>query len=181
MSDLTPPMRQFIDYFGEVGQRWGLDGSACRVHAFLYLVARASTAADIAIDLSIDEVEARRTLDYLAEWKMVDRAYDTYSVGSDPWRMLFAGIEERRRRELEPALATLRSCRAEAARGSATSASVRHRIGRVVDLVEDIASLDIVARRLSPTALRRAMTLSGRAAQFLERTLGAHGGGRHDR
>jgi hypothetical protein len=31
---------RFVDYFGELGPLWGLPSDACRVHAYLYLVAR---------------------------------------------------------------------------------------------------------------------------------------------
>jgi DNA-binding transcriptional regulator GbsR (MarR family) len=181
MSDAQPtlPMRKFVDYFGELGGRWGLDPDACRVHAWLYLLARPSAEGDIATALALDAPAVGRAVAYLAEWQMATRAGDAlWSVGSDPWQMLFAGLEARRQRELEPALATLRECRALAARDSTTT-SVRHRIGQVLDLVEDLAAIDLQARRLSPTLVRRMIGLSGSAARFVDRLAGRRGGG-HD-
>jgi len=58
----TPSMRKFIDYFGELGARWGLDGDACRVHAYLYLAAHPATENDIASALAFDAPKVSRAL-----------------------------------------------------------------------------------------------------------------------
>jgi DNA-binding transcriptional regulator GbsR (MarR family) len=181
MSDARPtlPMQKFVDYFGELGGRWGLDSGACRIHAWLYLLGRPATEGDIATALALDATAVGRAVAYLAEWQMATRSGDAlWSVGSDPWQMLFAGLEARRQRELEPALVTLRECRALAARDGTTT-SVRHRIGQVLDLVEDLAAIDLQARGLSPTVVRQVIGLSGRAARFADR-LGGRWGGRRD-
>jgi DNA-binding transcriptional regulator GbsR (MarR family) len=174
-------MKTFIDYFGELGGRWGLDASACRVHAYLYLMAQPATATEIGEALAFDAAAAGSALAYLSEWRMASPAgSDRWSVGGDPWQMLFAGLEERRRRELAPALATLRACRADAVRDQATAPAVRRRIGKVLDLVEDIAAIDLQAQWISPTVMRGLIGLSGRAARFMERTLGPNKGDRRD-
>jgi hypothetical protein len=49
----------------------------------------------------------------------------------------------------------------------------------VLDLVEDLAAIDLQARRLSPTVVRRMIGLSGAAARFADRLAGRRGG-RHD-
>jgi DNA-binding transcriptional regulator GbsR (MarR family) len=176
----TSSMKTFIDYFGELGARWGLDASACRVHAYLYLVAQPATTTEIAEALASDAAAVGSALAYLSDWRMATpSSADRWSVGGDPWQMLFAGLEERRRRELAPALATLQACRADAARDGATALAVRRRIAEVLDLVEDIAAIDLQARRISPTVMRGLIGLSGRAARFMDR-LGGRKGGRHD-
>jgi DNA-binding transcriptional regulator GbsR (MarR family) len=177
----TSSMKTFIDYFGDLGARWGLDANACRVHAYLYLMARPAIATEIAEALAFDAASVDAALAYLAEWRMATPSgTDRWSVGADPWQMLFAGLEERRRRELAPALSTLRACRADAVRDETVAPAIRRRIGKVLDLVEDIAAIDLQARRLSPAVLRGLVGLSGRAARFMDRTLGGHKGGRHD-
>lgn len=171
-------MQKFVDYFGELGGRWGLDSDACRIHAWLHLLGCPAAEGDIATALALDTTAVGRAIAYLAEWQMAARSVDAlWSVGSDPWQMLFAGLEARRQRELEPALATLRECRALAARDGTTT-SVRHRIGQVLDLVEDLAAIDLQARRLSPNVVRRMIGLSGSAARFVDR-LARRRGGRH--
>ena len=172
-TPISPSMREFINYFGELGPRWGLDANACRVHAYLYLIARPANQESIgsALDVAVETV--RDALVYLLEFRMIAKAEPVgWQAGNDPWEMLFAGLEERRRRELEPALSTLRHCHTEAARDGVTGRSVQRRIGEVLGLVEDLAAVDLQARRVSPQFLRQLIGVSGRAARFFDRALG---------
>ncbi|HJQ58955.1 MAG TPA: hypothetical protein VJ890_18770 [Vineibacter sp.] len=175
---LTPSMQRFVDFLGELGPRWGLDAAACRVHAYLYLVGRPAVAADIASALRLDDEAVIAALAYLAQWRMVAEAGPSlWRVGGDPWEMLMAGLEERRREEIEPALSTLRECHASARREHAANPGVSRRIGAVLELAEDLAAIDAQTRRLSPRLLRQMVGLSGRAARFMDRTFGARRGG----
>lgn len=172
-TPISLSMRKFIDYFGELGPRWGLDANACRVHAYLYLIARPANEESIGSALDIAAETVSDALAYLLEFRMIAKAETVgWQAGNDPWEMLFAGLEERRRRELEPALSALRHCHTEAARDEATSRSVQRRMGDVLGLVEDLAAVDLQARRVSPQFLRQLIGVSGRAARFIDRTLG---------
>jgi len=55
---------------------------------------------------------------------------------------------------------------------------VSRRIGAVLDLAEDLASIDAQARRLSPRFMRQMVGLSGRAARFMDRAFGGRRSGR---
>lgn len=172
-------MLSFIDYFGELGPRWGLGIQPCRVHAYLYLVGRPVAEPQIIEALALDAAECAAAIAYLAQWRMITRAggAQSWMAGGDPWDMLLAGLEERRQRELEPALKTLRACHSQALAERTGDGAVGRRIGDVVRLVEDIAAIDMQARRISPRALRQMVGLSGRAARFLDRTFGGRRGG----
>ena len=176
-ASLTPAMRRFVDFFGGLGPRWGLQADPCRVHAYLYLVARPTAEADIAGALGVDGEAVAAALAYLDRWRMVGRAGSAlWQVCGDPWDMLMSGLEERRRDEIDPALSTLRDCRAEALRDR--DPGVGRRISAVLDLVEDLAAIDTQARRLSPRFMRQVVGLSGRAARFMDRAFGGRRGGR---
>ncbi|TXL80338.1 hypothetical protein FHP25_04710 [Vineibacter terrae] len=176
---LSPTMRQFVDFLGELGPRWGLQADPCRVHAYLYLVGRPARQADIAAALGLDVDAVAAALAYLTRWRMASPADpDQWQVGGDPWEMLMSGLDERRRDEIAPALATLRACHAGALRDHAGSPSIARRIGAVLDLAEDLAAIDAQARRLSPQVLRRMVGLSGRAARFMDRAFGPRRGDR---
>lgn len=178
-SSLSPAMHRFIEFFGELGPRWGLEAVPCRVHAYLYLIARPAREDDIASVLQLDAAAVTTALAYLARWRMVTQnGPSLWQVGGDPWDMLMSGLEERRRDEIAPALSTLRECHASALRENAASPSVGRRIGTVLELVEDLAAIDVQARRLSPQFLRQMVGLSGRAARFMDRTFGGRRGGR---
>lgn len=165
-------MRSFVDYFGELGPRWGLDCQACRVHAFLYLTGGTTLAGDIAGPLGLDLSQVREALRYLADWRVAEEdSPGAWRTGSEPWDMLFAGLEERRRREIGPALKTLTQCYGDAREARVDRALLR-RIGAVKALVEDLAALDSQVRRFSPRWLRAATALGGSAARLADRVRG---------
>jgi DNA-binding transcriptional regulator GbsR (MarR family) len=172
-------MQSFVDYFGALGPRWGLRGDACRVHAFLYLLGRPASESDIGSALAIDAAVCADTLSYLLGYRMVERIGTAlWRTGGDPWDMLVSGLEERRRREIGPALAVLRGCHRQALDDAANDRLVSARIGKLLELVEDLAVLDSQARRLPPQLLRGLVGLSGRAARLVDRAFGGKRGAR---
>jgi DNA-binding transcriptional regulator GbsR (MarR family) len=163
-------MERFIRHFGDMGPRWGLDADTCRVHAYLYLAGRPAAPAEIAAGLGLAATAVERALADLAQWGMARPAPGVGWDGSgEPWDLLFAALEERRRRELQPALDMLHACRDDAAKDGATPPPVRQRIARLLQLVEDLAAIDLQSRRLSPGSVARLVNLGGRAARLIDR------------
>ena len=80
--------------------------------------------------------------------------------------------DERRRREIDPAIALLRDCREATLARNGEDRVVKLQIGKLLTLVEDLAAIDMQTRRLSPRALRQLVGVGGRAARLLERTFG---------
>jgi DNA-binding transcriptional regulator GbsR (MarR family) len=174
---VTPAIRNFIEFFGALGPRWGLDANGCRVHAYLYLMSRGIAEAEMAEALGLAKTDVANALAYLHGYRMVERAGPSlWQTGSDPWNMLLSGLEERRRREIGPALAVLRDCQARALADGDTDRAVGMRIGKLLALVEDLAAIDAQARRLSPQLLRGIVGVSGRAARFIDRAFGTKKG-----
>lgn len=178
-TEVTPAMRQFIDYFGKLGPRWGLPAEACRVHAYLYLVATPAKEEDIADALSLEAEPLRDALAFLIEYRMLDRLGSaSWRTSGDPWDMLLRGLEERRLRELPAAITTLRNCHRDAVTDSTKGQDIAEQIGKMLELVEDIAAIDAQAQRLSPRLLRGLVGISGRAARLVDRAFGEKGGRR---
>jgi DNA-binding transcriptional regulator GbsR (MarR family) len=170
---VTLAMQRFVEFFGALGPRWGLDASACRIHAYLYLIGRQASATEIAEALGLAEAVVAEALAYLAGYRMVQPAAQSlWQTDGDPWDMLLRGFEERRRREIGPALATLRECHRHALADRANDRAVGMRIGNLLSLVEDLAVLDAQARRLSPRLLRGILGVSSRATRLLDRAFG---------
>ncbi len=167
---IAPALERFVRYFGEMGPRWGLAADTCRAHAMLYLSGAPLTAAALAAALDLTAAAAASALDDVERWGMARRTADgRWETSGEPWDLLFAGLEERRRRELQPALATLRACRADAATDPATPPAARLRIDRMLRLVEDLAAIDLQSRRLSPSGMARMVGIGARAARVLDR------------
>jgi DNA-binding transcriptional regulator GbsR (MarR family) len=78
-------MRRFVDYFAELGPRWGLRAATARVHAFLYLADGPAAANVVARALEMSDDEVAAALSDLAAWKMAEQTADGWSVGDDPW------------------------------------------------------------------------------------------------
>lgn len=172
--ELTPPMRRFVQHFGEMGPRWGLSPDTCRAHALLYLADRAVTADDVAAALDLTPEAARAALVDLGQWGMAQQGADgAWDGGGEPWDKVFTVIEQRRRREIRPAIEMLRACRDAAARDGATPPGVGRRIGALLSLFEDIAAIDLQAGRLSSAALGRLVRFGGRTSRLIARFSGA--------
>lgn len=162
----------FVEYFGELGPRWGLPAGACKAHAFLYLAAGPATEAEIAEGAGLTPDEAAEAVAFLADYKMITAAADgAWATGDDPWDIMMGGLRERRRREIGPALVRLRDCHRQA-REAGEGRAVALKIGRMLSLAEDLAVLDAQASRLSPGVLKGLVGLSSRAARLAGQAFG---------
>ena len=168
---LPRPMRRFIDYLGELGPRWGLPSNPCRVHGYLYVIARPATEDELRGAAGLEGSELAEALAWLAEHRLVTNADGSWRTDSDPWVLLLRALEERRRREIDPALDLLRACQREMGTASATDKTASIQIGKLITLVEDLADINMQARRLSPHTLRRIISVGGRVGRLIDRTL----------
>jgi DNA-binding transcriptional regulator GbsR (MarR family) len=107
--------KKFVREWGELGERWGLERRTADVHALLMLSPKPMTVGEIGDKLDLDTAEARKAIDELREWRVVESAAG--SVNEERWQVLqnmlemFRNIlEERRRREMDPAMGVLRDC-----------------------------------------------------------------------
>ena len=112
LATASPALNRVVDFLGEVGPRWGLPAAACRVHGYLYLVARPIAEADLRTALDLSETALSQALAWLADYRLAERVRaDTWQTGSDPWELMMRALEERQRREIGPALDLLRDTR----------------------------------------------------------------------
>jgi DNA-binding transcriptional regulator GbsR (MarR family) len=155
---------RLLAWLAEIGPRWGLPADACRVHGYLYLAGRAASAAELSDRLGLSEAAVAKALAWLNESDLVEQEKPSFwHTHSDPWVLLTTALEHRRAQELKPALDVLRASRRDAA-GDPVLAG---QIGKLLDLVEDIAAIDGQARRLSPAMLRGLLGAGGRLARLL--------------
>jgi DNA-binding transcriptional regulator GbsR (MarR family) len=165
---VTPAMGTIINHIGGLGPRWGLGRETCAVHALLYLAGRSLSLKEIGSALDMDEKVLALAVVDLVDWRMAHVATDgRLSTSDEPWNLLFAAMEERRRRELEPALAAFQSALGTAA-ADGTPPLVQQRIRGLHDLVCDLSVLGKQAGRLSSRTLASMTGIAGR----LLRTIG---------
>lgn len=118
----TAAMDTFIETWGAMGSSWGISNSVARVHALLIISDRPWCIDDIAERLQISKSNASTSLKELRGWKVVRRVLlagdrrEHYTCESDPWQMLFDIMRERKHREFDPLLASVRGTLQEAER-----------------------------------------------------------------
>jgi len=174
---LSPSTQSFIDFFAELGPRWGLPSEACRVHAFLYLSDSPLTQSELRSALSLTPEDLSEAIRFLKEYQMVEESGASHWLTSgDPWDLMLAGLEHRKNRELPNALQVLRECDRQATENAAESDYTAGQIKKMLSLVEDLAAIDMQSKSISPTLIKGVLSLSGRAARFLEQTTGPRGG-----
>lgn len=163
-------MRRFIDYLAELGPRWVLPACACRVHGYLYAIAEPATESDLRSALDLKAPELAEALAWLSDFRLTTCANGAWRTNTDPWELLLRGLEERRRREIDPALELLRGCQRDMAANDADGKTASAQIAKMIALVEDLAAIDMQARRLSSQTLRRLVGLGGRVGRLISRT-----------
>ena len=167
--ELTPAMRGVLAYFEELGPRWGLQPKSCAVHALLYLVGKPLGPDEIADTLELDRSFATAAINDLVEWHVVKTGADgRVWTDGEPWDLLFAGMEERRRREIGPALHTIGEA-SKLATDDGTPRATVMRIHNLRDLLHDLSALGDQLGRLPSSAIKRFVRLGGQVSKYLGR------------
>jgi DNA-binding transcriptional regulator GbsR (MarR family) len=158
-------MQKFILHWGEMGWRWGINRAVAQVHALLMLTPKPLPADEIAATLEVARSNVSTSIKELQSWGLVrvvhvfgDRR-EHFETLQDVWEMFLIVMRERKKRELDPTLATLRDCAKEAKTKKTES---EHTVQRIADLTEFIElSANWVERTqgLSPAATRKLLTL----------------------
>jgi DNA-binding transcriptional regulator GbsR (MarR family) len=120
MQDLTAPERKFVLHWGEMGARWGINRTVAQVHALLFLAPRPMPAETIQQMLGVARSNVSASLRELQGWGLVKLVHlpgdrrDHFETKKDVWDLFRTIVEERKRREVDPTLALLKECLAEA-------------------------------------------------------------------
>ena len=158
-AGLAPAVQAFILHWGEMGARWGINRTVAQVHALLYLSPGPMHAEHIAHSLSVARSNVSGSLRELQGWGIVrvvhvlgDRR-DHFESLKDVWEMCRIIVDERKRREVDPTLAVLRSL--VAAPQAAGDPYVHERLRDMLGFFETMISLYDDVRRVPPAALRQ--------------------------
>ncbi|HXF53183.1 MAG TPA: MarR family transcriptional regulator [Hyphomicrobiaceae bacterium] len=139
---LAPAVERFVLHWGEMGAVWGTNRSVGQIHALLYLSETPLTADDIAETLGLARSNVSTSLKELQGWGLIRRVHvmgdrrDHFAAETDLWEMVTRIAEGRKAREIDPTLAMLRACAAEAATDRRLSPVVAGRIAAMRDFVE---------------------------------------------
>jgi DNA-binding transcriptional regulator GbsR (MarR family) len=107
----------FIRRWGEMGQTWGINRTMAEIHALLYIVALPLCTDDVMERLHISRGNASMSLRALCDWGIVRRMHrlgerrEYFESLTDVWDMFRLIAAERKRREMDPVLETIKQCR----------------------------------------------------------------------
>ena len=106
----------FIRRWGEMGQTWGINRTMAEIHALLYITAQPLCTDDVMDRLHISRGNASMSLRALCDWGIIRRLHkrgerrEYFESLSDVWEMFSIIAAERKRREMDPVLETIRQC-----------------------------------------------------------------------
>ena len=170
---LTDTMQRYIVHWGEMGSRWGMNRSVAQIHALLYLSEKPLNADEIGETLGIARSNVSTSLRELQSLGLIrvthilgDRR-DHFESIKDNWEMCRIIVEERKRREIDPTIAMLRQCAAEAAADSKTEAEVKARIESMMLFLEGLTSWYEQVRALPKSTLITLIKMGARVAKFV--------------
>lgn len=165
-TSLAPPMaspsltelqERFVLHWGEMASAWGINRTMGQIHALLYISPDPLSMDDLMDRLKISRGNASMNLRALEDWGIIQRVHFTgdrreyfRSLG-DAWDLFHMVVKERKRREFDPMLRSLREflADAEATPGDPGMELYRERLGNLLEL---LALLDRACDRLLPRA-----------------------------
>ena len=178
MAKLSPVEQKFILHWGEMGTLWGINRTVAQIHALLYLAPQPLNAEQIAETLSVARSNVSTSLKELQGWGIVrvvhalgDRR-DHFESTKDVWEMFRVVLDERKRREIDPTLAVIRSCVADLSKGRKAETYTRERLKEMLEFFEQVTGLYQEFQRLPPRAARKFLQLKGRISKLVDSVLG---------
>ena len=122
MTKLSRVQQKFILHWGEMGMRWGINRTVAQIHALLFISPKPLHAEEIATTLGVARSNVSNSLRELQGWGIVKLVHvlgdkrDHFDSMKDVWEMFRVVLDERKKREIDPTLAMLRECIADAER-----------------------------------------------------------------
>jgi DNA-binding transcriptional regulator GbsR (MarR family) len=118
-TNMDRQYEQFIETWGSMGVLWGINRSMARIHAFLITCEEPCDLDTIADSLKISRGNASMCLKELRHWGVIRRVHspgerrDFYVTEPDAFKMFYLIGQERKKREFDPALNSVRLLLAE--------------------------------------------------------------------
>jgi DNA-binding transcriptional regulator GbsR (MarR family) len=106
----------FIRRWGEMGATWGINRTMAEIHALLFIVGRPLCTDDVMARLHISRGNVSMSLRALQEWGIIRRFHrrgerkEYFESLSDIWELFSIIAAERKRREMDPVLETIKQC-----------------------------------------------------------------------
>lgn len=170
---MTPMIQACVMHFGEMGSRWGINRTVGQMYALLVLSPEPLTADQIAESLGFSRSNVSMGLKELQSWELVKLQHipgdrkEYYSAPAEIWDIAKTLMEQRRKREIDPTLSTLRDLLMTRPVG-AEEKYAQQRMQEMHDLIEMLTKWTTEIQRLDSTRLQRLLKLGNNLGKVLD-------------
>lgn len=170
---LPASVERFVLHWGDLGGQWGVNRSVAQIHALLYLSERPLTADEIASTLGIARSNVSTSLRELLGWNLIRRVpimndrRDHFAAETDLWEMVTRIAAGRKEREIDPAIAALRACVAEANDDPAVRKIAQQRLRAMLEFTETLERWYSQMLQVNRGTLAKLIRLGSRIVKFL--------------
>lgn len=164
--------QRFVELWGDMSSWWGVSRTMAEIHGLLFITSTPHSAEDIQDSLGISRGNVSMNIRTLVEWGLVRRVRkrgdrrDYYESLTDVWEMFTVLASQRKRREIDPIVKTLKQCRTDLANveqggGKKETNPQGHHVQRVEELLGFLLTVEKVAEHFfkNNEGLREAMEL----------------------
>lgn len=105
---------RFIQSWGNLGSSWGINRTMAQIHALLLISPKPLSADEVMEELGISRGNANMNTRALIDWGLVEKDYivgdrkEYFTANKDFWEIATQVARERKKRELEPLVATMK-------------------------------------------------------------------------
>lgn len=159
--ELTPAALKFVLHWGEMGQAWGINRTMAQVHALLFISPEALDAAEISALLGVSRSNVSTSIRELITWGVIKRVHligcrcDRFEALKDVFETFRVIMAERKRREMDPTIALLEHCVADAASAGPAESYTRDQLEKMLEFTRLITVWYAQIDRLPSPALRK--------------------------
>lgn len=170
---LTPAMQKYVLHWGEMGGRWGVNRSVAQIHALLYLSDEPLPAETIAETLGIARSNVSNSLKELQSWDLVHVTHvlgdrrDYFEAKTDIWEMLTIIMDGRKKREIDPTLAVLKTCVEDAHKDKGTPKDAEARMTEMLDFLTELSGWYEQVKGIPGPTLKKLMRMGVKVAKIV--------------
>lgn len=113
---LVDAKEDFVAHWGALGSTWGVSRTMAQIHALLLVAGEPMSTDEVMERLRVSRGNANTNLRELVSWGLIrsvvvrGQRKEYFEAEKDVWRIFCIIARERKKREIDPALAVLESC-----------------------------------------------------------------------
>lgn len=173
MKKLSSVEQRFVLHWGEMGTRWGINRTVAQIHALLYLSPKPLHAEEICEALGVARSNVSTSLKELQGWGIVRMVHvlgdkrDHFESLRDVWELFRIILNERKKREIDPTMAVLRDCIAEADKDKETGEYTTARLRELANFFEVSTGWYEQVSKWPTSAVTKLLTLGDKARKLI--------------